>query len=304
MAGCLGIDVGGGAARWRLASADGAIRTGLAPGFSGHLYLAEIRAAAEASLRSIAGQAGPADAVVAGVTGLTAPSSEAAALRAIIAEAFGARDVAVMSDSRLAYLSAFAPGAGLLVYAGTGSVAIHVGDDGSSIAVGGRGVIIDDAGGGYWIATRALRSVLRREDASPGSAWPTPLGRALGERLGGVDWPTVRQAIYGSDRGAIGAVAVAVAEAARSGDASAEAVLASAGRELAALALSGEGRVGPKPIALAGGAAHLHPTIFAAFADALGRRDASLIRLDPAAGAARLAADALFWSRPEAMTPH
>ncbi len=135
-----------------------------------------------------------------------------------------------MSDTRLAYLCAFAPGEGVLVYAGTGSAASHVAAEGGVTLVGGKGVIIDDAGGGYWIATRGLRSLLRREDARPGSAWKTPLGQAFARRSAGADWPSVRQVVYGGDRGGIGRLALAVAEAAAGGDASALSILEAGAR--------------------------------------------------------------------------
>lgn len=287
----LGIDAGGSAARWAH-DADGRRTSGETSGFSGHIYRPEVRAAAGASFKAIAAAAGPADIVVAGVTGLPPGAPETETLSAMLRAAFGAGEVLLMSDLRLACLTAFAPGEGSLVYAGTGSAAAHVARDGSFVAVGGKGVIIDDAGGGHWIAVAALRSVLRREDAAPGSGWKTPLGRALAARLGGADWPSARRAVYGGDRGAVALLALAVGEAAAAGDGEARAVLAAAGEELAGLALLLERRVGPSPIALAGRAAGLHPIIFERFAAALSPRDVRLVSLDAAAGALRLAAKA------------
>jgi glucosamine kinase len=285
----LGLDVGGGATRWRLLTSGAPDRAGEAGAFSGHVFVPETAAAAAASLEAIAAETGPVGAVVAGVTGLTAGTAEADALRSMIERAFGASRIAVMGDSRLAYLSVFAPGEGLLVYAGTGSIAAHVSRDDTLVTVGGKGVIIDDAGGGHWIATRALRSILRREDAEPGSAWGTPLGLAMAARIGGSDWPSVRRAVYGADRGAVGRLALAAGEAAAAGDAAAIAILGAAGRELAALATALERRVGARPVALAGRAADLSPILFETFAAALHGRSVGRAGLDAAAGAARLA---------------
>ncbi len=291
MARQLGIDVGGGGARWAVAE-DGVItRRGVAGAFNGHLFRPEVRAAAEAALRAIAMEAGPAERVVAGVTGMTAPTPESALLTELISGILGARQIEAMSDSRLAYLCAFKPGEGILVYAGTGSAASHVAADGSVTLVGGKGVIIDDAGGGYWIATHGLRSLLRREDAVPGSAWPTPLGHAFARLFGGADWPSVRQAVYAADRGAIGRLATAVAEAAAEGDPFALSILEAAGRELATFAQGLTTRIGRDlPVALTGGAARLHPAVFECFAEALPGVETRLVTLDPAAGAALLAA--------------
>ena len=291
MARHLGIDIGGSAARWLLAAGDAPARRGAAGGFSGHLYRPEVRTAAEASLAAIAAAVGSADAIVAGVTGLTSGTREAEALRAMIAKAFAASRVEMMGDARLACLSVFAPGEGHLVYAGTGSIAAHVAADGALTLVGGKGVVIDDSGGGHWIAAQALRSVLRREDAEPGSAWATPLGRALSGRVGGSDWPLVRQAVYGGDRGAVALLALAAGEAAAMGDPVAVAILQEAGRELAALALALERRIGARPIVLGGRAAALHAALFESFAAELPGRDVRLVEIDAAAGAARLAAE-------------
>jgi len=292
---CLGIDVGGGGARWTLAQPGEPLLSGVAPAFSGHLFRPEIRLAAKASLTAIAAAVGSAEAVVAGVTGLTNPSPEAEALSAMIAAAFGASRVAVMSDSRLAYLGVFAPGEGILIYAGTGSVASHVAADGALTLLGGKGVILDDAGGGYWIAVRALRGVLRREDEAPGSAWDTPLGRTLAARIGGCDWLSVRQAIYGGGRGDIGRLAAAVGEGAAAGDEAAKGVLVAAGRELAALALAMERRIGARRIALCGGAVRIHPALPASFRAALDGREISIADIDAALAAARLAASPSFF---------
>ncbi len=109
--------------------------------------------------------------------------------------------------------------------------------------------------------------------------------------MGGADWPSVRQAVYGSERGAIGRLALAVAEAATAGDGPALAILEAAGRELAGFARAMEARLGARlPVALAGGAARLHPIIFQGFAEALPAVSSRLITLDAAAGAALLAA--------------
>ena len=67
-------------------------------------------------------------------------------------------------------------------------------------------------------------------------------------------------------------------------------ILGAAGRELARLAIVLIARLGPLPVALAGGAADLHPALAASLAAAL-PAGAPLVRptLDPAATAARLA---------------
>jgi glucosamine kinase len=287
----LGIDVGGSATRWHLADDAGAAGlSGSDPGFSGHIYRPDVLARAEQAIEAMSRQIGRVDAIVAGITGLSRETPEALRLQGLLAKAFGTSTVTLMSDIELACRTVFAPGTGILVYAGTGSIAAHVAADGTIVTAGGKGVLIDDAGGGYWIAIRALRAILRVEDTRPGSGWSTPLGQCMAETLGGNDWPVVRQAVYGRERGDIGMLALPVARAAEAGDSTALAIMSDAGRELAGLAQMLEGRIGPHPVTLGGQAAGLHPALFQGLRDALPDRELSHSGIDAAAGAARLAA--------------
>lgn len=274
----LAIDVGGSALRWALAGPDSSVRMrGEAPPFSGQLLSPGAGEAARTSIAEVARRAGGAGRVVAGVTGLSTPSEEADLLAAMLAAAFTAVDVRVMSDIELATRALTRAGTSMLVYSGTGSIAACIDGAGRLVTAGGKGVLIDDAGGGYWIAVTALRSVLRAEDAHPGAGWATPLGRAFARRFGGSDWATVRRAFYGLDRGSIGRLALAATEAADS-DPRAMDVLMAAGGELAALARLLLGRYPASEVLLAGRAASLHPVIESAMAGAL--TGTSLRRID------------------------
>jgi N-acetylglucosamine kinase-like BadF-type ATPase len=67
-----------------------------------------------------------------------------------------AEDVAVHPDAMIALDDAFGEGAGVLLVAGTGSVAFGRGPDGTFARCGGWGPIIGDEGSGAWIGRRAL----------------------------------------------------------------------------------------------------------------------------------------------------
>src|SRR5690606_22912913 len=195
--------------------------------------------------------------VLAGVTGLDSLSPEAVRLEGFLATALAVpvQSVRVLGDVATAYLASFAPGEGVLVYGGTGSVAVHVTADGNLVRAGGHGYLIDDAGGGYWIGREALRRVLRMADESGGRAGGV-LATAVYADLGGSDWPTVRRAVYGGGRARVAALAPVVALAAGRGDRDAYEVLAAAGTELARLAGIVCGRLGQVlPVAVAGGVA-------------------------------------------------
>jgi N-acetylglucosamine kinase-like BadF-type ATPase len=267
----LGLDAGGTQTRWALADATGALQAeGSAPPITGLMLLdAPGRAALAEALQALVA-ALPAGTVLrsawAGVTGFDA------ALAAVIGAALGLPTAAVRvcSDIELACRAAFAPGEGLVVYAGTGSIAALLSADGTLHRAGGRGAVIDDAGGGHWIARQALQIVWRAEDAAPGAGAATPLGRALAQAVGGGDWPATRAFVYGASRGELGTLALAVAAAADAGDAAALALLQQAGRELARLAQALHGRLGAGlPVALAGRVFELHPAIETALRQAL-----------------------------------
>jgi N-acetylglucosamine kinase-like BadF-type ATPase len=164
------------------------------------------------------------------------------------------------SDIELAYRVHFAPGEGYLVYAGTGSIGAWIDGQGQLHRAGGRGVLLDDGGGGYWIAREALRHIWRNEDETPGQWRNSPLAQTVFDYLGGPDWSATRSFMYGRERGEIGQLARAVAASADA-DPAARAILVQAGRELARLATALCTRFGPRPVLLAGRAATLHPLI-------------------------------------------
>jgi glucosamine kinase len=260
----LGIDVGGTQTRWALADAgELVVAEGCVGGFSALLMnSAEGRKRIEQMLgelaRDVLAKGAPAH-VYAGVTGLDESEN---ALAPMIAQPLGlsAVQIKLSNDVELAYLDAFAPGEGYLVYAGTGSIAAYIDDQGTFHRAGGRGVVLDDGGGGFWIAREALRHIWRREDETPGSWQQSLLAQKVFAHIGGSDWSFTRKFIYQSERGTVGKLALAVAAAAPE-DPIALHILEGAGQELARLALAMIGRFGPRCVALAGRAALLHPAI-------------------------------------------
>ncbi len=275
----LGLDAGGTATRWALADAAGAIAAqGTVAPVSGLMLLdAPGRAALDAALAELAEALRPRvappalRAAWAGVTGFDGEQSAAFVPRLAAALGLAPAAVTLATDIELACRAAFAPGEGLVVYAGTGSIAAHLAADGRLQRAGGRGAVLDDAGGGHWIAREALKRVWRAEDAQPGAWRGSPMARALFEAMGdtaGGDWAVTRSFVYGASRGELGRLALAVARAAAD-DPAALALLQEAGTELARLALALRGRLGSLPVALAGRVFELHPAVEAALRAAL-----------------------------------
>jgi N-acetylglucosamine kinase-like BadF-type ATPase len=281
----LGIDAGGSSTRWIVRHADGDDPLGgpnggpeLARGrlgpLSGLAFLGgdadDERRAAEARVAQLARDVrgriaeepgGPRalHAVYAGVTGLSDGDPAARALAGLLAEhlAVPAARVRVVNDMALAYRCAFAPGEGVLVYAGTGSTAVHVASGGALLRAGGHGYLIDDAGGGFWIGRHALRAVLREADRRGGPA-VSALADAIYDALGSREWPVIRRRVYGGGRAEVAALVPAVRHALAAGDKEAARIVSAAGRELARLADVLLARLDrPLPVALAGGASGL-----------------------------------------------
>lgn len=315
----LGIDAGGSSTRWRLQGADGEGAEGRLPPLAGHLYTAGGREGASSLLAGLAaaveqargggvaderpgggraghdpgGAAAPIGAIVAGVTGLAAGGGEAAWLRGELAARFAlpiAR-VGVLDDIELAFRGVFPERDGVLVYAGTGAIAVCGAPGGGRLRAGGHGYLLDDDGGGFSIGRAALRAVLRAADEAG-----APARGALAERIyaaaGGSDWDRLRAYVYAGGRSAVAALAPAVAAAAAGGDPDAGRILAWAGDELARLAAVLLARAGapPRPVALAGGVARIGGELEARFR--AGLPDGVAVRVvseEPVRAAARMA---------------
>lgn len=268
----LGIDAGGTQTRWALAAPDGSIvGEGQVAGLSAlQMGSAAGRQTVHANFAVLAKavlKLGRPSRVRAGLTGFGGDGEQ---LQRWLSEllGLGSRAVTLCNDIEIAYLDSFAPGEGYLVYAGTGSIGAWIDDNNQFHRAGGRGVVLDDGGGGFWIAREALRLIWRKEDEAPGSWTGSPMACAVFEHVGGSDWSCSRQFIYGSERGEVGKLALAVAASADA-DPAAAALLHRAGQELARLAMALIARFGPRPVVLAGRASELHPIIAAAMRAAL-----------------------------------
>ena len=68
------------------------------------------------------------------------------------------------SDLDAAHAGALAGGPGVVVIAGTGSAALARNAAGQTAQAGGWGWLVDDCGGGYWLALRGLAAACEGED--------------------------------------------------------------------------------------------------------------------------------------------
>lgn len=98
-----------------------------------------------------------------GIAGASATHSEKW-LRDIIHKALPKTHIIPSSDVEIALVGAHGVREGIVVLAGTGSVAYGVNEFGEAKQVGGWGYLLGDEGSGYWIGLEALKAVARADD--------------------------------------------------------------------------------------------------------------------------------------------
>lgn len=164
----LGVDVGGShttvvvgdKAAQVIARADGpgaAMRPGGAEASAAVIADTARRAAAAADVTL------PADAAMVGAAGAGREQEQHELAAALIA-AQVARRVRVAGDSEIGLAAAFGDGPGVMLNAGTGSIAFARSPDGRLHRAGGYGWQLGDEGGGYWLGRRALAAAARATD--------------------------------------------------------------------------------------------------------------------------------------------
>jgi N-acetylglucosamine kinase-like BadF-type ATPase len=170
-----------------------------------------------------------------GLAGLDSPADERILKKAITKREEFARSNMVVHDSQMAVVAALAGRPGVIVNAGTGSVAGGINSAGESVRVGGWGNIIGDEGSGYAIGQGALRACMRAFD---GRGPQTSLLGPVLTRLGVDSAQDIVESVYVKKMtvAEMAGVSSLVTEAARKGDRVARSILEEAGHELAEMA--------------------------------------------------------------------
>jgi glucosamine kinase len=144
----------------------------------------------------------------------------------------------VVGDAVIALEAAFGPGPGVIVIAGTGSVAYGRNAAGQTAHAGGWGSAISDEGSGHWIGRTAVSGVMRayEEGRAEADARNAPLAAAIMRTWGVRTHEQLVLAANAMPPRDFAGLFPAVLRAADAGDARARDVLARAGAELAGLA--------------------------------------------------------------------
>src|SRR5579862_6474969 len=99
-----------------------------------------------------------------GMAGAARPQIEKQ-VRVLLAEVVGGQ-IEVAGDMVIALEAAFRGAPGLVVIAGTGSIAYGRNEKGETARAGGWGAVVSDEGSAYWIGREALAAALRLHDRS------------------------------------------------------------------------------------------------------------------------------------------
>lgn len=232
-----------------------------------------------------------------GIAGVDRPHDEAV-VRAILRR-LGHRETAVVvNDAAIALVAGAPERVGIVVLAGTGSIAYGADRKGKTARSGGFGFLLADEGSGYWLGHQALRAVVR---ASDGRGPETRITPVLFEELdvSSIDELVPRVYEKGLPKHRIAALAGVVQRAHDLGDEVASRLIEAGARELALAARAVARQLdlgeGPFPVVLAGGAFKACPAMVSPLEREIGLPGArpALLESEPARGAVRLALDLL-----------
>ena len=165
--------------------------------------------------------------------------------RDLIASLIRTRRLEVTDDARIALLGASGGGPGIIVIAGTGSIALGCNAEGRIVRAGGWGYIFGDEGSGFDLVRQALRASLRHEE---GWGPPTTLTARLLQATGAASANDALHCFYTRDwpRDRVATLAPLVEQAALAADAVARSLLQQAAQQLSALAAAVRTQLFPK----------------------------------------------------------
>jgi glucosamine kinase len=226
-------------------------------------------------------------------------------LREIVAELVSGR-IEVVGDMQIALEAAFGAGPGVVVIAGTGSIAYGRNALGRTARAGGWGFAISDEGSGHWIGRAVVSEVVRAIDESVSEKKDAQAGandlllfRKIEEawKIVSLD-ELVRKANSGPDFAALFPGTVSAADA---GDPLAQRILSEAGQELGRLAAIVIRRLFPEakqlvtgvPLAMVGGVFRHSSRLRESFCEAVQKLDWNVAVnpevIDPVMGALEMA---------------
>ena len=204
----------------------------------------------------------------------------------------------VVNDALVALVAGAPSGIGIVVVAGTGSIAYGVDPDGHEARSGGWGYLLGDEGSAFWLGHYAVRHAIRAAD---GRGVPTTLYPLICEKLGVSEPSELVKWFYDQElsRNRVADLASLVETASAAGDESAETLIDQAAKHLASAARAVDNHLkfpDRYPIVLAGGAFKACPSLsprVETLLDDLPNGEVRLLDVEPAVGAVTLALELL-----------
>ncbi len=293
----LGIDAGGTRTVCLLADEQGTILSE-AVGGPANLQAAgelEVEKVLHAVMRQSLQERQLPAAICLGMAGVDRPQ-DVDVVRGIMQRIGSKARVLIVNDALIALVAGIGDAPGVVIVAGTGSIAYGRNGGDESARAGGWGHVLGDEGSGYWVGRLALRAVLRQAE---GRGRPTRLTSRLLQRYRLQEAQDLVHEIYyrSPHPSTIAALSAEVQGAADEGDEIALGILDSGARELAASGVSVARRLDLTAhdfdVVLAGGIMRNVPRL----ADGVGDRlreiipsvRVSVLDREPAVGAVRLA---------------
>jgi N-acetylglucosamine kinase-like BadF-type ATPase len=234
-------------------------------------------------------------AICLGIAGVDRPE-DTAAVHGIMRRIGFKAQVIVVNDALVALVAGAGDAEGVVVVAGTGSIAYGRDASGRAARAGGWGYLLGDEGGGFWIGRAALMAVVRQFDGRGPVTLLTPM---ILEHLDLLTPKELIHEIYYRDvhRHTIAGIAGLVQRAMDEHDAIAAEILTRAGAELASAAGSVISRLEMRgdafPTVLAGGIFRGIPWLVddvkGRLSEIAPRTHVQRLDVEPAIGAVRLA---------------
>ena len=239
----------------------------------------------------------PLAALCLGIAGVGQPGADQV-IRDVLRRLGQRQPVRVVNDALVALVAGAPSGVGIVVVAGTGSIAYGVDPDGHEARAGGWGYLLGDEGSAFWLGHYAVRHAIRAAD---GRGVATTLYPLICEKLGVSDPTELVKWFYDQElsRNRVADLASLVETASADGDEAAETLMDQASKHLvtAARAVANQLTFPDRyPIVLAGGAFKACPSLgrrVEALLDDLPEVEVKLLEVDPAMGAVTLALELL-----------
>jgi N-acetylglucosamine kinase-like BadF-type ATPase len=235
----------------------------------------------------------PLAALCLGIAGVGQPGADQV-IRDVLRRLGQRQPVRVVHDALVALVAGAPSGIGIVVVAGTGSIAYGVDPDGHEARSGGWGYLLGDEGSAFWLGHYAVRHAVRAAD---GRGVATMLYDLICQKLEVSDPNELVKWFYDQElsRNRVADLASLVETASAEGDEAAETLMDQAAKHLASAAravgnhLSFPDRY---PIVLSGGAFKACPSLtprVATLLDDLPEAEVRLLTVEPAVGAVTLA---------------